>query len=202
MTVTPLPAGWRTSGVSSVDSSGRAKCVDITVPADKVSSDQAPVPSDMAWDTTANSALTFPLSRSQGPMYRPKFAGQCYAHTPIGAVFAAMNYMGSLADGRVSRSEVANLLVKSESHANLFVPPTGTSDLRLRFIGYTVESYLTDEAKVLIYAYAQEPGARDNLLAFELSVVWEDGDWKAKTPAAQRRSAKDKPQYYLKWKSS
>ena len=203
MSVNPLQPGWSTTGASSVDASGRATCVDVAVPADKMFSAEAPDPSDLVWDTTGNAVITFPLSRSQGPMYRPKYTGQCYAHTPVGAAFAVMNYSAATGDTRMSRSEAAVLLSqKAVSQANTKEPTPDPNKMLARTIGYTVDSYAVNEANIRIYMYLQRPNSDDVMVSHSFTAVWEDGDWKLVDPEGKFNGiAKEKPQHYLKWSS-
>ena len=201
VTVSPLTSGVSTSGVVSVDASGRAVCADVPVPADKMFSAEAPAFSDLMWDTTPNSVYTFPLSRSQGPMYRPGFTGQCYAHTPVGATLAAMNFVAALQDSRVSRADVAMLMAKGAPTDEIFEPYSAeAAKYKVRFMGYTVDSYSVSEAKLRVYLYIvhNNTGAEQKAV-LDMTMVWESGDWKVKKPGDKIENTQDKMQHRMRW---
>ena len=171
--VSPLPTTGSSAGALSVESDGHAKC-DVKVDPDKAFS--AEVPSDLRWDKTA-SGISYPMSTSVGPLYRPGYVGQCYAHSPSGAAMAAINYTAAVNDNRTTEKERRLLLSQRLGDGGGY---------KMVLIGYAVSSYSTDKAKITVYILNSDNG-ENSLSKVDFSFVWENGDWKADTPESDYR---------------
>ena len=180
--VSPLPTTGSSAGALSVESDGHAKC-DVKVDPDKAFS--AEVPSDLRWDKTA-SGISYPMSTSVGPLYRPGYVGQCYAHSPSGAAMAAINYTAAVNDNRTTEKERRLLLSQRLAAGEEPFAPGDGGGYKMVLIGYAVSSYSTDKAKITVYILNSDNG-ENSLSKVDFSFVWENGDWKADTPESDYR---------------
>ena len=170
--VSSSPTTGSSAGAVSVGSDGRARC-DVKVEPEKAFS--AEVPGDIRWDTSSQ-GVKFPLSASVGPLYRPGYVGQCYAHSPSGAAMAAVNYVGASSEIRTTEQQRRVLLSKQLNGEREPVTPSD-SGFDAQIGGYAVQQYSTDSARVKVYLGVMYDGKR-MLASTEIPLVWEEGDWK------------------------
>ena len=176
------------AGAVRLHSDGRAVCEDIPLSGDKAFS--AEVPADIRWDY-ASAGLKYPLSSSVGPVYRPGYVGQCFAHSPSGAAMSAVNYVGASSELETSDEDRRVLLSKRMEGKPEPLPLSreGAQQAKeqgftMLVVGYSVEEYSVSEAKVKVYLVAQQ-GNKKALRSMVLPVVWEEGDWKVFVPEGQ-----------------
>ena len=170
--VSSSPTSGSSAGAVSVGPDGRAQC-DVKVEPDKAFS--AEVPGDIRWDTSSQ-GVKFPLSASVGPLYRPGYVGQCYAHSPSGAAMAAVNYVGASSETRTTEQQRRVLLSKQLKGEQEPVTPSD-SGFDAQVGGYAVQQYSTESARVKVYLGVMHEGKR-MLSSTEIPLVWEEGDWK------------------------
>jgi len=101
----------------------------------------------------------------------------CYAHTPEGALFAAVGYFAVASDTR-NTNRLYELLadgsVKDQLKATP-VPAEAGAD-RLQVAGFKINSYSADEAVVdVAWSVTSQGGV---LVSFPTVLKWEAGDWK------------------------
>lgn len=104
----------------------------------------------------------------------------CYAHTPEGALFAAVNTTGMGGTNLLEKKAAERSIAAGPGRdaairdANDGITSTRGDDLRLQVAGFRVLSYTGSRATVDL-AYQLNTGAT---AAWALDLVWEDGDWK------------------------
>lgn len=136
-------------------------------------------PKDMYWKAAGN--ILVPVSKSAGPL---KFDGpvwSCFAHTPMGAVFAAhaiTNHFGSEGWREVVERQVvpglgrdAFVAKRSEKEDD----SASDAPEEATLAGFTVLSYNEEEATVMVLAHV--PSA-DKYASLSVTLRWQDGDWK------------------------
>lgn len=188
MSGSAVPTSGSSAGAVRLHSDGRAVCEDIPLSGDKAFS--AEVPADIRWDY-ASAGLKYPLSSSVGPVYRPGYVGQCFAHSPSGAAMSAVNYVGASSELETSEEDRRVLLSKRMEGKPEPLPLSheGAQQAKeqgftMLVVGYSVEEYSVSEAKVKVYLVAQQ-GNKKALRSMVLPVVWEEGDWKIFVPEGQ-----------------
>lgn len=137
-------------------------------------------PSDVTWELV--SGVTVPVSPSAGPTRTDGAVRYGYAHTPLGAVFAALNiatrYAFTPGDGWI---QVTQRQVEPGKGRDVFVNAReGTSDLTPpdggfgQAAGYRLADYTLARARIQV-GYAFGSGLRQTST---LAVAWRDGDWR------------------------
>jgi len=188
MSGSAAPTSGSSAGAVRLHSDGRAVCEEIPLNGDKAFS--AEVPADIRWDY-ASAGLKYPLSSSMGPVYRPGYVGQCFAHSPSGAAMAAVNYVGVSSELETSEEDRRVLLSERMEGKPEPLPLSreGAQQAKeqgftMLVVGYSVEEYSVSDAKVKVYLVAQQ-GNKKALRSMVLPVVWEEGDWKIFVPEGQ-----------------
>ena len=101
----------------------------------------------------------------------------CYAHTPEGALFAAVSYLAVASDARNTDrlyELLANGEVKDQLRATPMPAEPGAD--RLQVAGFKLNSYSAEEAVVdVAWSITSQGGS---LVSFPTVLKWEDGDWK------------------------
>ena len=173
------PAG---SGPASVAASASAGSVDLGgtgwAPSDHDSSVPESAPTDVTWQIVNTVAL--PVSRSAGPLITNGVIGRCYAHTPRGAVMAALNLTY-----RVAIEAPQTTVLDQQA-----VPSTGEQTLRAnlqtvtqsfqpgdaaQIAGFRVVSYTPDTTVIALVNGRQNAST---LKESDVTVQWNGGDWK------------------------
>lgn len=101
----------------------------------------------------------------------------CYAHTPEGALFAAVGYVAVSSDAR-NATRLYELLASGPVRDQLEATPAAgdPSSTRLQVAGFKINSYSGDEATVdVAWTVTSQSGA---LVSLPTVLKWEDGDWK------------------------
>jgi hypothetical protein len=117
-------------------------------------------------------------SKGAGPgKVEPNGFRSCYAHTPEGALFAAVGYLAVASDAR-NTNRLYELLADGEVRDQLKatpVPAEAGAD-RLQVAGFKINSYSAKEAVVdVAWSVTSQRGA---LVSFPTVLRWEGGDWK------------------------
>lgn len=101
----------------------------------------------------------------------------CYAHTPEGALFAAVGYVAVSSDAR-NAPRLFELLAAGPVRDQLKATPAAGDppSTRLQVAGFKINSYSGDEATVdVAWTVTSQSGA---LVSLPTVLKWEDGDWK------------------------
>jgi hypothetical protein len=100
----------------------------------------------------------------------------CFAHTPTGALYAAVNLWALGSDPSKERAIAEQLAAKGPGRdAGMKAPQTAspTSSVKIQIAGYNV-SYTANQAVVEL-AFKADNGA---LASVRTTLLWQDGDWK------------------------
>lgn len=177
---------------------GRAIC-NVKVPQGKELS--ADVPVDYRWLET-KTGIHYPTSISLGPHERQGRLGQCFAHTPAGAAFAAMNTTVLLGSHEVSSAERKTMLSnRLVSQGDPWAPDKEDEHIEggAAIYGYSIQEYSADRAIVRVYIIAQKPGGSRNVGWVPVRMVWEEGDWRldSEEPEMKASIATEEPAHYV-----
>ncbi|MFE9704719.1 hypothetical protein [Streptomyces sp. NPDC005930] len=145
-------------------------------------SDQAKptaVPKDFEWK--ANGTGLVPVSRTAGPLTYDGPVWSCYAHTPMGAVFAAQaitdhfSYPGwrDVVERQVVPGPARDALVSSRSQDE-DKPTSGKADAG-GYAGFSILAYDKEEATVMFLLRGPNAGVYGTA---SVTVRWHEGDWK------------------------
>ena len=138
----------------------------------------AKVPGDFRWKADGTGLV--PVSKTAGPLKYDGPVWSCYAHTPMGAVFAAqaitdhLSYPGwrTVVDRQVVPGAGRDALIASRSQDD-DKPTSGKADAG-GYAGFSVLAYNKEEATVMLLL--RGPNAAYG--SASVSVRWQDGDWK------------------------
>ncbi|MER7960485.1 hypothetical protein [Streptomyces ardesiacus] len=145
-------------------------------------SDQArptTVPKDFEWK--ANGTGLVPVSKTAGPLTYDGAVWSCYAHTPMGAVFAAQtitdhfSYPGwrEVMERQVVPGPARDALVSSRSQEE-DKPTSGKADAG-GYAGFSILAYNKEEATVMLLLRGPNAGVYGTA---SVTVRWHEGDWK------------------------
>lgn len=139
-------------------------------------------PSDVKW--AAAYGNSWPTSEAAGPTVVKGQVGTCFAHSPTGAAFAAVNILQT---SRVLDNDQVKKVLRTQYVQNQGLNATETVAQQKLFpvapadrawgreIGFNVQSYTPERATItLVENYPQ----RGQLTGNNVTVVWQDGDWK------------------------
>jgi hypothetical protein len=146
---------------------------------------QAPaVPPEADWELVGTIAA--PTARVTGPGIQQGKRRLCFAHSPTGALFAAVNFVATSAaakgDPAILRELTAKGAARDESiQADARSPGGYATAGGVQLAGFRIASSSADEATVdLAFALRDKGYAR-----LPLSLRWERGDWKIIVPTAE-----------------
>lgn len=140
-------------------------------------------PTDATW--TQVGAQAIPISPSAGPgVVEESQVRYCYAHTPEGAVLAAMNlYAWGVAGTSDPVGVVENGIAEGPGYDEALSMATGRSaeppsnDPAIQIVGFQVVSYASDAASVSVaFASGLELGYAQQTL----ELLWDRGDWRVR----------------------
>lgn len=123
-------------------------------------------------------APTDPVSVGPGVTDASGFRS-CFAHTPTGALYAAVNVM-ALASDRSLTKELANkLVVRGTGQQALLkqADAAAASGTRYQVAGFKIDSYTGATATVDLAVNF----STGQMLSFPIQLQWLEGDWKVKT---------------------
>lgn len=147
--------------------------------------DTTSAPADARWESVAGIAT--PVDSNDGPENTRDSVRSGYAHTPQGAVMAAINGQVALATADdtkwpdVSRSMIAPGQGRdqwAQGRALMSIQPGAKVENPAKFEGFRVSDYNDQDALVLLAAEYPEVG----LTVYPVQLTWQD-DWKLVLPA-------------------
>jgi hypothetical protein len=102
----------------------------------------------------------------------------CFAHSPTGALFAAVNFVAIAARSPNDAALLRELTAEGRARDELLRQGSEPSDssFRMQVAGFRIEAYSADEAAVDLAFRTSEQAA---LIHMAISLRWERGDWKA-----------------------
>lgn len=139
-------------------------------------------PMDVTWSLFRTAAL--PVSASAGPTRFEGPVARCYARTPRGALMAAINLFYRIAvtapDTTVALRQVVagpgrDELLDQLRQARPDEPADQASGSLAQLAGYRIVSYTPDTTVVTLVNGAT---ATNSLKSGDVTVRWQDGDWK------------------------
>ncbi|KJY44114.1 hypothetical protein VR41_00060 [Streptomyces sp. NRRL B-1568] len=176
---TAAPASGGSSGSSNGSSSATSKPADGScTPTDTDMKVPTTAPKDVTWELVNSTAL--PRSKSAGPMKLDGLSAGCYAHTPRGALMAAINgYYRSivaLPDSKPMQDMLLpgpgrDALLDGAKKITQPIPPGDVAQMS----GFQMVTYTAETAVVSLVNGQQNGGT---LKVFQVTVRWSDGDWK------------------------
>lgn len=106
----------------------------------------------------------------------------CYAHSPIGAVFAAMNTLAQVRDESVAAEVLEKRMAAgpgrtkalAEARANRQNPTPGRAQADVQFVGFKIVDY-TPARTVISLAVQTDV---EHIGGMAVTLRWVDGDWK------------------------
>lgn len=140
-----------------------------------------------AWDYEATFA--YPTSPEFGPAETaPQGYRFCFQHSPTGAVFAAANAIANAADPSAAK-KWADYFVSDGPNRDQVLKEQAVGDgsgsgVRMQIAGFKVLTYRGDTALVDIAVTISSSG-RTTTGSFVYALVWQGGDWKLDSSAAE-----------------
>lgn len=140
----------------------------------------ATTPADTKWELVGKIAA--PTSPTQFGPGKTEANGlrSCFAHSPMGALYAASNVAVLSATGKARLIYERLAVPGPERDALLGQPdPQETSTVTAQIAGFQIRSYEADRAVVVIAA----KGSNGALVSVPVPLQWQSGDWKVVVPA-------------------
>lgn len=142
-------------------------------------SQETDIYSTPAADWTNTGIIQVPASETAGPSIQTETTNACYARSPEGAVFAAMNLVAMDLDGQ-SRTLYEERTVEGPARdLALQQVQDNVAPSPALFRGFSLIDYSTDAATIEL-VIEDSP----YLGAMTVEVAWEDGDWKLDPPTS------------------
>lgn len=140
-------------------------------------------PPPTTWKLIGSTAA--PSSEAAGPGTVTEGVRTCFAHNPVGALFAAATFSAETTAPQVSKAQLAKATIASGPGKSAAVRSARKADagdpdttLVFQFAGYRFLDYSPDRATLeLVWRITSGPNA-GALSAVPYTVAWEDGDWK------------------------
>lgn len=199
---------------SASTSPAPAPAVDVTDrPADAAAASLCALPTaaDSAIPTTPPTAawrfvgsIAVPVSPRFGPGVEVGAIGNCYVHSPTGALFALVNTLAltEVGSGQISAAAVveqrgsrsgdyaAALAEAQQQDGRAAMPDDVSTDQRVAVLGYRYVDYTPDRATIAVVMGIGDPNRQATYQPSMLtaSVAWEGGDWKFVYSAATART--------------
>lgn len=110
----------------------------------------------------------------------------CFAKSPVGALYAAVNFVASASDPEL-RLRAAEALVaagpgRTRASEEARRSEVATSSAAVQVVGFTFLNYTTEASTVDLAFRAAASNGSTGLVHLPVSLRWEDGDWKAVVP--------------------
>lgn len=175
-------------------------------------------PAADTWQLLGGQAV--PYSATFGPAQVDDLGiGDCYAHSPTGAVFAAVGTVAALnlpievsnplevMDRRVAPVGEVYLEVRSQAERDVAasadrMPSDDASAVPVALLGFTVTDYTPQRAIVTLAVSVGDPARPENYLQAMMPVAmsWHGGDWKlVYTAAMLSPQPVVSPDQYVRW---
>ena len=138
--------------------------------------------------------IAVPISRQYGPATAVDGIGNCYAHSPTGALFAMVDTLGltevggdqisaaKVVEERGSRSgDYATALTEAQQQdAQIVMPADSSTAQKITVLGYRYVDYSPARATIAIAVGLGDPTRQATYQPSTITatVTWEAGDWK------------------------
>lgn len=142
-------------------------------------------PADTQWELVGTvAAPTAP--DTIGPGVVDDGLRSCFARSPTGALYAAVNFIATASDPALRQQAVRSLTASGPGRDRALREvegPQNASGNSVQLGGFTILNYSDEAATVDLAFRATRPGETvAGLVHLPLSLRWEDGDWKAAVP--------------------
>lgn len=192
--VTPQPSTGASTGPSGEPSTGQsspAGTATCSLPAGSQQVPDTPI-HGAAWSLV--NQLAVPAAAAYGPQVTdPDGLRRCFAHSPVGAVFAAYNHIGSMSiqndsTGAKTFPILRRIMVPGQNLNSyiewLKTAPDDSGDASgVQMAGFKVLDATDDRVTLLVAAQAGEGYASSTW-----TMVWQNGDWKVLPPQPGERA--------------
>ena len=131
----------------------------------------ASYPEGTSWQPVGT--MVIPQSSTLGPQHLEKGVNVCFAHSPSGALLAAMNLMGE-GTTETSERQVFDTLAIDVPAAVTTEPAVQDGDSAIQIAGYKYDSYSPTDAVIDVVLRHQQGG----LSVFHAPMRWTGNDWK------------------------
>ena len=140
------------------------------------------VPPEADWELVGTIAA--PTARVTGPGIQEGKRRLCFAHSPTGALFAAVNFVAIAGFAPNDTELLRELTAGGRARDELLRQGSEPADpsFRMQVAGFRLDTYLKRETTVDLALRTSEHGA---LLHVALPLHWERGDWKVVVAAEQ-----------------
>jgi hypothetical protein len=137
-------------------------------------------PPDATWKLVGT--LAAPSAPRIGPGIDDGHRRLCFAHSPTGALFAAVNFLAALNrspnDRDLFAELTANGAVRDRALALLDGRPPADDGTRSQLAGFRVAAYSGGETTIDLAIRVTTPSGTSGLSHFLAPLRWERGDWK------------------------
>ncbi|RJK92540.1 hypothetical protein [Vallicoccus soli] len=180
-TAAPPPATTSTPSDSTTPTADDADASVCGLPAGAQDVPTSPPPGT-AWELVGGVA-TPTAPEIHGPGNVNAGLRSCFAESPVGALYAAVNFVASASDPELRAQAVSELTAPGEGRDRAVAQvqgPQPSSGNRIQLVGFTFLNYSQD-ATTIDLAFRSGNGGLAHL---PLSLQWVEGDWKVDLPAS------------------
>lgn len=133
------------------------------------------------WELTGNFAT--PTSDVLGPARKVRGVPVCFAHSPSGAVVAAISYLGATTEPAFTREDlVKSRVLLDEAGKRLLLTDAESTPAKYQLAGFRVTDATTDRVTVELAVRSNEGPTAGQLYSLGFTLGWSDGDWKIVVP--------------------
>lgn len=146
----------------------------------------ATAPEDTEWELVGDVA-TPTAPETHGPGQVDDGLRSCFAGTPTGALYAAVNYFASTSEPELRQRAASELTASGAGRERAIEEAAGQqtdSGGGVQVEGFTFLNYSEDAATVDLAFRSTRADGTSGLVHMPLSLVWEAGDWKTSLPAS------------------
>jgi hypothetical protein len=137
-------------------------------------------PPDASWELVGT--LAAPTAPRIGPGIDEAPRRLCFAHSPTGALFAAVNFLATLDrapnDPDLFAELTASGTVRDRALALLDGRPPADDGSRSQIAGFRIAAYSGNETTIDLAIRVTTPSGAGGLSHFLAPLRWERGDWK------------------------
>lgn len=132
--------------------------------------------------------LAAPTSDVYGPGEQSGAEGSaqsCFAHNPVGALFAVANYSVDTASPEVSDDGLRDRMASDSTSQAVDFSDRDIGPTSAQFAGFNIVDYTNERTTLQLVLRSSAPEAPGQLVALTYTVAWERGDWKIVAPQGE-----------------
>ncbi len=136
------------------------------------------------WELTGTFAT--PRSKELGPGRTESGVPVCFAHSPSGAIVAAVSYLGATTDTDIRTEDLVRKRVLLDAAGKKLLAdddPADTDPVAFQLAGFRVSDASPDRLTVDLAVRTSEGPSAGQLYALTFTLTWSSGDWKLVVPA-------------------